>query len=612
MRRHATLFAALLWTTLASAQATHTPAPEDAAMIDSLLEGRVDVTPERIVHVAPLPGDDGDGTLESPRRDLIAVVAGAEAGTAIHLAPGVYDMSAVRDAFGHATSRIITRNGGEPGRPIVMRTEPDAYAAGMSAVLDFGYENRGDWSSSAFVVAHSDWVFERFEMRRMYRRGFTVNGYRVVLRELHLHHADTDGSDNDALIVMQASSGETDNVVVNNHLHDVGNIDTATDTLVDRGSVNGGCYYSVTRLSYDSAVPAGGHDASHAEWEASLLPADGHVYVIGNHVHDCHYGLGLKNNSRGPYWFLSNVIHDVDYGVFSPFRETIVRNNIIYDTAAAGIRLGRAHTDGPLQTYLKMTGNGAHSEVAFNTVVGAPDGMTFGAGWGSRVHDNLVVLTEEPVAIARNQFAWWEDGAWPGVRGEYLVGDLTPEHPFWDDVPGYAREVPEQFRRMRLERNCYDQAPVIGRADFVQPVADITGMRFDEDETILDESARAALFVDEAAEDYRLADPELPCGSRIGTTAPAPEADAGVPGDAGALRDAGAVAGDDAGSTDGGDDGSAEGGCGCRVAPATQPRTAWPLALCALVLAARRRRSSGWAHISSGMARQRRSVKRRS
>ncbi len=562
----------------AAAQAEHTPTAEDAALVASLLADRVDVPPERIVHVAPLPGVDGDGSEASPRRDLIEVVAEAQAGTAIHLAPGVYEMSAIRDAFGHERSRLITRHDGEPGRPIVMRTEPAAYSAGGVAVLDFDYENRGDWSSSAFVAAHSEWVFERFEMRRMYRRGFSVNGFRVTLRELHLHHADTDGSDNDALIVMQASSGVADNVVVGNHLHHVGNIDQATDALLDRGGVNGGCYYSVTRLSYDSSVPADGHDASRAEWEASLLPADGHVYVVGNHVHDCHYGLGLKNNSRGPYWFLSNVIHDVDYGVFSPFRETIVRDNIIHDVAAAGIRLGRAQTDGPLQTYLKMTGNGAHSEVASNTVVRAPRGLGFGAGWGSFVHDNLVVDTEEPVAISRNQFAWWEGGSWPGIRGEYLIGDLGPSHPFWEQVPAYVREAPEEYPRMRLTENCYETAPVIARVDFVQPVADITGMQFDEDERILTEAERLALFVDEEAGDFRLRAGDSPCGSRIGRRAPPGVGDAGVP-DAGGA-DAGAERPDGDGGVsapiDGGS-GSVGGGCSCATGSAGSGADAIPL-----------------------------------
>ncbi|MBO6933551.1 MAG: hypothetical protein JJ863_01205 [Deltaproteobacteria bacterium] len=572
---------------VASAQATHEPAPEDAAMIASLLEGRVDVTPERVVHVAPLPGEDGDGSAANPRRDLIRVVANAEPGTAIHLAPGVYEMSAIRDAFGHESSRLKTENAGEAGRPIVVRTEPEAYAAGMTAVLDFAYQNRGDWSSSAFVVAHRHWVFERFEMRRVYRRGFSVNGYSTTLRELHLHHADTDGRDNDALIVMQASGGMTRNVVVQNHLHHVGNIDRETDELIDRGFVNGGCYYSVTRLSYDSEAPAAGHDASRAEWEESLLRPDGHAYVIGNHVHDCHYGLGLKNNSRGPYWFLSNVVHDVDYGVFSPFRETIVRNNIIYDAASAGVELGRAQTNGPLQTYLKMTGNGAHSEVAHNTIVGARLGMNFRAGWGSRVHDNLVVSSGQPVAVSRNSFAWWEDGSWPGIRGEYLLGDLSPDHPFWEHVPGYVREAPEEYERMRLERNCYESEPVIAAADFVQPVADITGMKFDEDEIMVSEAERAALFVDEEAGDHRLADPERACGSRIGTSPVAPMTDAGVPVVDGGVGVDAEVMTADAGTSPS----SATGGCGCRVSSGRdRDRAPAFLAIVALVCVSRRLR----------------------
>ncbi len=531
------------------------------------------------MHVAPLPGEDGDGSAARPRRDLIHVVANAEAGTAIHLAPGVYDMSAIRDTYGHGSSRLKTEHAGEPGRPIVIRTEPDAYAAGETAVLDFAYQNRGDWSSTAFVVAHRHWTLERFELRRVHRRGIGVNGFHTTLRELHLHHADTDGRDNDALIVMQASGGRTQNVVAGNHLHHVGTIDRETDALLDRGFVNGGCYYSVTRLSYDSETPEAGHDASRADWEASLLRPDGHAYVVGNHVHDCHYGLGLKNNSRGPYWFLSNVVHDVDYGIFSPFRETVVRNNIVYDAANAGVALGRAQTNGPLQTYLKMTGNGAHSEVANNTIVRAGGGLSFRTGWGTVVRDNLVVDGGPPVVIVRNSFAWWEEGSWPGLRGEYLLGDMGPEHPFWDFVPGYVQEAPEEYTRMRLEGNCYDREPVIGRADFTQATADITGMTFDVDVTLLDDAERAALFVDDPADDYRLADPEAHCGSRIGDASPGVVTDAGAP-DA-STPDAGPL---DAGTAP---SPTPTEGCSCRTAPAP---SGWLPLLLALGLLSRRSR----------------------
>ncbi|MEM7606726.1 MAG: hypothetical protein AAF411_15325, partial [Myxococcota bacterium] len=238
------------------------PANEDAELVRTLLEGRVDVEPERVVHVAPLPGPDGDGTATSPRRDLISVVDEAVAGTAIHLAPGVYDMSAVRDAFSHASSRLMTRRDGEPGRPIVVRTDPEVHAAGGVATLDFSYENTGDWSSAAFVARNDEWVFERFEMRRMRKRGFAVNGSRVTLRELHLHHANTDGTGNDALIVMLTSSVRSENVIAYNHLHDVGIINTETDALLRIEGVNSGCHYSVTRLTYDSDAPAAGNDAS--------------------------------------------------------------------------------------------------------------------------------------------------------------------------------------------------------------------------------------------------------------------------------------------------------------------------------------------------------------
>ncbi|MBL4686288.1 MAG: hypothetical protein JKY37_16965 [Nannocystaceae bacterium] len=620
-RRHyhfgfAVLASSLLASAVAQAQ-PYTPAAEDLELVAPILEGRIDVQPEQIIYVAPPGGPDGDGTLGSPRRDLITVVGEATAGTAIHLAPGVYDMSQIRDDFGHVDSAIFTNESGESGRPIVLRTDPERYDPdnGEIAVLDFNYENDPpNWRGSAFILRNSYWVMERFEMRRMQDRGFWVNSsaHECTFRELELHHANFDGSNNEGLILMGASAGPINNVVIGCHLHHGGNIDTATDELLDRGSVNGGCLYSETRLSYDSVAPADGHDATRAEWEAGILAPDGDVYLIGNEINDCHYGLGLKNMSRGPYVFASNYIHDTDVGVMSPFSLNTVRNNIIHRTGV-GINIGRNQTDGPMQTFLKMTGNGHGSEISHNTVIGT--GLNFIGGWSSTIHHNLVVDTEEPIRIQRNQFYWWEDAAWPGVRGEFLIGDLDEDHPFYDLVPGYLKETPGEFVRMRLTDNCYSAEPEIAPADFVQAVADITGQTFDEDYVVFSDSERAGLFVDEEAEDFQRMEDEFDCGSRMGLAE-----DPGGTGTTGGGDDTGGDTGADS-QTDGGDGGggdstgsggsneddtgypSATGtdgggaqngedssGCGCTTGPARNS-AGWLLSVVGLFAWRRRRRA---------------------
>lgn len=595
----------------------YTPTAEDLALVEPILAGRVDVEPEEIIYVAPPGGPDGDGSAQSPRRDLISVVAEATAGQAIHLAPGVYDMSAIRDEFGHVDSALWSEASGEEGRPIVLRTDPELYdlAAGQTATLDFGYENDPPgWRGSAFILRHDYWVLERFEMQRMEARGFWVNSsaHDNTFRELNLHHANFEGSNNEALILMGASAGPIDNVVIGCHLHHAGIIDTATDELVDHSGGNGGCFYTETRLTYDSTTPAAGHDATRAEWETGILPPDGDVYLIGNEIHDCHYGLGLKNMSRGPYYFLSNYIHDTDYGVMSPFTFNTVRNNVIHDVGV-GIDMGRPQTDGPLMTFLKMTGNAHGSEVSYNTVIGSEIG--FRGGWSASSHNNLVIDVEEPIEIRRNQFYWWEDAAWPGIRGEFLIGDLDARHPFYDLMPGYMRETPGEFVRMTLTDNCYTHEPVIGAIDFVQPIADITGMIFDEGYTVLSAEERAALFVDEAGGDLRRTDDGLDCGSQAGL---AREPGGG---DTDGGDDSGGAGSDEGGTNDGADEtGEADGtngtdgpsgggtggssadpggansddsagGCSCRADTRRPAPMAILLGLFALGLAARRRRA---------------------
>jgi len=519
---------ALTGTNRAKAQ-VYEPAPEDWALVADLLVDRVDLSPERVVYVAPPGGADGDGSRDNPRRDLISAVRDAEAGTAIHMAPGVYDMSALRDQFGHDDSALWTDADGESGRPIVLRTDPDLYDldAGSIAVLDFNYENDPPgWRRASFIVRHSYWVFERFEMRRMRNRGFWVHNHAWdnTFRELHLHHVDTDGTNNDAAILMRASGGETNNVILANHLHHVGVIDRTTGDVTDRGGENSGCFYTETLLTYDSTEPAAGQDASLAEWEAGVLPPDSHVYLIGNDVHHCRYGLGVKTNGRGPYFFLSNHIHDNGIGILSPFSDNVIRNNIL---RGDNIHIGRTGGRSVKGTFFRGVNNGARSEIAYNTVVDAR--LTFVGGWSSNVHHNLVIGSENPINPERSQYTWWEDGAWPGIRGEYFLEDLGPSHPLFDSMPGYMQELAGEYTRARLEDNCYDHEPVIASAGFTQAVGDVTGRVFDERYTMLTTSQREGLFNDESGGDYRRTDGDgVACGSRIGADAPLPGVDAGT------------------------------------------------------------------------------------
>ncbi len=570
--------------TAARAQAFE-PAAEDMALIEPLLMDRLDITPETIIHVAPPGGSDGDGSSANPRRDLIAVIKEATAGVAIHLAPGLYDMSAIRDQFGHDDSTLWTGNNGESGRPIVLRTDPQLYdpTTGAIAIIDFNYENDPpSWRRSAFILRHDYWVFEKFEMRRMANRGFWVNNgaYNNTFHKLDLHHADTPGTNNDGLILMAASGGETNNILLKNHLHHVGEIDTSTDTITAISGVNSGCFYNETRLTYDSGEPSGGHDATLAEWENEILPADSHVYFVGNEVHDCHYGLGTKTASRGPYFFLSNHIYDTDVAIFATFTKHLIRNNIL---RGSGINIGRAHSNSAKATFLKMTGNGFDTEISYNTIIGGK--MSFIGGWSTRVHNNLVVGGGAPVRITRNQFAWWENGDWPGIRGEFLIGDLDSSHPFFSLMPGYMQELSGVYKRMRLEDNCYEDIPAIPAADFTQSISDVTGEIYDERYTILTSSEIAALFIDEVSGDYRrVEDDGFDCGSQIGSSSPIVESDGGPSdgGDSTVLDMDGGIPEDTSGLV--------EGGCGCSSSTTLPSAGFWLLLMVVLLGLNRRRR----------------------
>src|SRR5690606_1276340 len=118
-----------------------------------------------------------------------------------------------------------------------------------------------------------------------------------------------------------------------NHLSHVGVLDRATGALTDPGGVNVGCIYTETRQSYDSDLPDPASSPTLQDYLDALLPADGHIYIYNNYAHHCAYAYGTKNASESPYFFLSNVAHDVRIGVRNVFSQSVIRNNIFFPGA---------------------------------------------------------------------------------------------------------------------------------------------------------------------------------------------------------------------------------------------------------------------------------------
>lgn len=564
-------------------------APEDQTLVDSVLEGWFsESAPAQVVYVAPPDGSTvGTGTEADPRRDLIAVVAEATAGTAIYLAPGVYPMSEIRDQFGHDGSVLRTGASGEAGNPIILSTDPARYdaAAGEVAVLDFGYDNAVEGVRTMSIdLDESFWLLERLEIRNMDGRGIWLSGHDNVIRDNYLHHVDTPGTNNDGLILISSSGRPTNNVIMGNHLSHAGVLDRTTGALIEADGVNAGCIYTETRQSYDSDLPDPSTSPTLQDYLDALLPADSHVYIYNNYAHHCVYAYGTKNQAEGPYFFLSNVAHDVRIGVRNTFSGSVIRNNIFFAgagevTLASGVSNGASAS-----AFWGEIFNGHQAEISHNTIVGAGDGISLQSGWGVHSHDNLVVEAGEGLHVHRNQYDWYDGGAWPGIRGEWLLGDLDAAHPYYAIMPGYLQEMEGTFVAFRSVDNCYDAEPVIAPADFVQPENDVTGMVPDENYQLVADVDSLFVDLDSYVRDFATYEN---CGSRVTLDGelpdpdpepdPDPDPDPTDPGTGGG----GAVApGED-------------GGCGCRLVRAPDSGAAPLLALgFAVSLLVRRRRGA--------------------
>lgn len=466
------------------------------------------VTP-RIIYVAPPMGSlAGTGTKEDPLRDLISAVRNAEAGDRIYLAPGVYLMNEVRDQWGHTSSSLETGNDGAAGNPIILSTDPEEYdpAQGQIATIDFQYGNTGPAGrTTCFSMSHDFWIVEKLEMRHIQGRGIWLSGYDNIIRNTHLHHLNTPGNNNQALVMLIASGRETNNFLIRNHLHHVGEIDTATNELLNLGSVNGGCVYTETRQSYDSTFVSLTAATTVEELRQGVLPPDSHAYLYNNDVHHCYYGLATKNDGEGPYYFIANVIHDVNAGIKTAFSHSVIRDNIIYagpmGSSGTGIQVGQ--TSGG-DNYLASTQNGTGIEVAHNTIVGFNYGIWYYAGWDVRSHHNLIVEEGEGLHPHRHQYFWFQDGMYPGIRGEYLLADLDMAHPYvsthFATLPPVMYEF--GFQKLSSTHNAYSKEPVVASADAANN-AEISGQIFDTDYVVIPAAEVNSLFRDRAAGDYR-------------------------------------------------------------------------------------------------------------
>jgi MYXO-CTERM domain-containing protein len=557
-------------------------APEDQALVDQVLSGWFPTTPPtNVVYVAPPDGTSvGTGSASDPRRDLIAVVAEATAGTAIYLAPGIYPMSQIRDQFGHPSSVIRTRASGTRGNPIIVTTDPALYdpAAGQVAVLDFDYENQHPGvRTMSFDISHGFWLVEQLELRKMDGRGIWLRGHDNVIRNNYLHHVDTTGTNNQGLILIIASGGPTNNVIAGNHFSHVGVLDRASGALQDPGGVNVGCIYTETRQTYDSVPP-------------NVLPADSHAYIYNNYAHHCAYGYATKNQGEGPYFFLSNVAHDVRTGVRNTFSKSVIRNNIVFAGAGdVGLGSGISNGGAASSSFWSRFYNGHESEISHNTVVGAKRGIWYYSGWSVRSHHNLILSVDEGLHVHRNQYPWYNDGAWPGIRGEWLLGDLGPAHPYFAQMPADLQAKAGVFLKFSSVENCYDAEPVIAAADFVQPENDVTGMIADENHQIIPQAAITDLFVDTQSyvRDFE-SGAYATCGSRVSVAGnrppPIDPPEGGAGGAAGSGGGSAATHGSEA------DPAGEEAGCGCRTAGESAPLRAGVVALAALALLWLRRR----------------------
>lgn len=487
---------------LSSTQHDYLGAVEDCELVAELYEDHFSTAePRRIIHVAPPSGSaDGVGSKDDPRRDLKSALEAAEPGDHFHLAPGVYPMNEVRDAFGHAGSLVFLSADGTREDKIVVRTDPDLYdpAAGQVATIDFEFGNA--WPNHrrfSFSLSGSHWILQGLELRNFEANGIWVSGTHNLIRDNEIHHANHDGTNNFGLVVA-ATSGPSYNLVMGNHLHHSGGLDGAGN-LVDLGGSNGGCTYSETRQGYDSDLE--GIDASSTwdEFADAKDAPDSEFYFYNNVVHHCHNGIATKNNSEGPFYILSNVISDAENGIKITLSHSVVRNNIVFrdEFLGVGILVGWSAGSG----WFSQLVHGVNITVSNNTIVGAGEGTSHYTGWNLVLQDNAFLDVGTAHHLRRNTYDWY-GSSWPGVVGEWVYGDLSPEHPYYEWMPQALQDRAGHYHRVDATGNVYPSEPAL-TVGVEGDLYDLAGTTFSDDHVIVDSATLEEHMRDPAAGDYR-------------------------------------------------------------------------------------------------------------
>jgi hypothetical protein len=498
-------------------------AAEDQSVIDGLMQNYFTINaPKHIIYVAPfIAGSTQDGSGQSrndPRRNLLDTLKNAQPGDHFYLAPGVYRIDLERDNFGRDSSLLALTHSGTLEDKIVVTTDPGLWDPENDGIaqIDFGFDNsKPNSANQAIGLYASHWVFENLEVRNVNEWGFYVTGNYNLIRNNNIHHCNHPARNNTGLIVI-GGAGELNNLIMGNHIHHSGHMD-ASGTLLppsEQSGGNGGCTYSVTRQHYDSYnnLLAAGIDLTEnpdypwkeMTWEklsTYITPPDNEAYFYNNHLDHCYpYGLATKNEAEGKFHFLSNIIHSSPGGIKITLSHTEARNNIVYNDDGVmeeAIRL--ANTPNGVKIVPQVM-NAVDVKIANNTFVGSDIGILHRAGWSNVISNNLFIDIPKPHVIAGNYYAW------EFMHGEYLYGDLTANHPFFDVMPQALKDQVGNYKQLKAQNNIYTVTPFL-TTEYSSEANKITYLpndKISDDYTVLTSEAIKAHLIDPDANDFRI------------------------------------------------------------------------------------------------------------
>jgi hypothetical protein len=464
-------------------------------------------------YVAPGGSDSNSGSISAPFKTFKPAVTGAHAGDTIYVRGGTYNYGNVYAGSDCFILLDSDSGSGVSGQPITIRNYP-----GETPVLDltdsrFGGEDYEQYAVRVYPPS-AFWVIQGLEITK---GGVNIGGgsaseqvHDITIRGNNIHDITCDGGENPGIVrIDRGDIGGPYNIFIqNNRLHGLYDRDQPGQWLnVDDGQ-HFGAVTAVSREVYLGAAGGG----------------TGHIEISSNTIYNVPQTFFFKNAMAGPIEIHDNTLYDSgNLGSVAASNIHFI-HNLVYGVSGGFWRFLDCETYCTSDPGISAI-DGQNAVITDNTFVGLDSLVSTSYGTGHIIARNIIFGLSGLTTDAN-----WDTGSYisngqatSSDPAESLLNDIQSDYNCFispsADIQMAAQYIPPE---------------VTGTGSWVvthyNHAQALTTFGFDPHSVFITQSNPGAIFVDAAANNYRLLNPAI-CpnmGYFASGTAAAPAAPAGL------------------------------------------------------------------------------------